>query len=418
MKANNSKYYNIYNIFGLIITIIPLVFPLLSLYPVDPTGTFNLHIAWAELMAEKNSIVLPHFLYQFLIILIHKIFPFISFNIIGFFIVPLATHFYLAWIIQSILIQQLKINRNGNNVLWTLPIVFVMLVINPINFFTYPTLYLKYIALTVHHSATTSLAKPFSIMVFFYIIKILKHHHKLKNQNQKYIIYLAIFTILSLLAKPSYIICLIPSILVLVISKIIRKNSIPYMPLLLGFLIPSFLVLLWQYNFTYITNQIANLSIEGQSSIVFDPFLVISYFYQSPLDVFTGFILSIPFPLFIYLAYFNKTNKSLEVNLAWVTFCFGVFYFYFLAEGGEPARTYSANFAWSAQLTLFVLFFVSLVFFLKQFNFKDQFNYILRRKFIELDSKVWLGIFILFLHFVGGIVYLIYVTQTKDLGFR
>jgi hypothetical protein len=109
-------------------------------------------------------------------------------------------------------------------------------------------------------------------------------------------------------------------------------------------------------------------------------------------------------------------KKTLEINLAWLTFFFGAFYFYFLAEGGESARTYSANFAWSSQLTLFVLVFVSLVFFLKQFNFKAQLNYLLQRKFVNLDQKVWLGIFIFFLYFVGGIVYLIYVTQTKRLG--
>jgi len=61
--------------------------------------------------------------------------------------------------------------------------------------------------------------------------------------------------------------------------------------------------------------------------------------------------------------YFQKTRQDLSFNLAWLTFIFGAFYTYFLAES---ERVTDGNFIWSGQITLFMLFVVSAVFFLRQ----------------------------------------------------
>lgn len=398
------------NIFLFVTTTILFAIPLYRIYPVDPTGTYNWHIDMAQKMAEGRFIGVPHFLYQGLIIFVHLLAPYISFTIAGFYIVPLFTYYILALVIYSYINQSIKRSQFPNNKRYAIPITFALMLVTPVSLFTYPRLYLGYIGISMYHSATTLLAKPLSLLVFTSVIKVFE---QAVNYSKKMTFYLSVFTVLSLIAKPNYIICLIPAIFILIAYKVLKKREIyiDWRPLFLGFYGPAILVLAWQFSFTYLNRE--TLVGGGNSSIIFAPFLVMSFFSQSLLP---DFLFSILFPLSVYIIYFKKAIKDLNLNLAWLTFLFSAFYVYFLAEsgGGKSAgdRIFACNFCWSGQLALFILFVVSTGFFLKQFTIE-------KNKICEIDLRNKVGFFVcsstFLLHVFSGLVYFIYVAYYKFL---
>lgn len=75
------------------------------------------------------------------------------------------------------------------------------------------------------------------------------------------------------------------------------------------------------------------------------------------------FLLSIVFPLLVSALYWNRARRDLALVLAWCSFLVGSFYAYTLAE---KIRFADGNFLWSAYITLFVLFVVSALLWLRQ----------------------------------------------------
>jgi hypothetical protein len=88
--------------------------------------------------------------------------------------------------------------------------------------------------------------------------------------------------------------------------------------------------------------------------------------------------------------YFKEAIKDRALNLAALTFGFGVAQMYLLAETGDRAN--HGNFWWGAQITLFVLFIVSTTF-------------LLQRASERRDWRVWLCSVVFALHLMSGLVY-------------
>ena len=114
------------------------------------------------------------------------------------------------------------------------------------------------------------------------------------------------------------------------------------------------------------------LLFSSSEGFIFAPLAVIYSWTRinpnAPNDMFLKFLLSILFPLLVYIFYFKAAVKTLYLNLAWVVFAFGAAYMYLLAEGGE--RLAHANFTWSAICALFILFIVSTTFLIQQTRWK------------------------------------------------
>jgi hypothetical protein len=345
----------------LIAILLIFVLPFSKLYPYDPTLTYVWHIDMAKKMAVEGSILTPHFLYQALVILLHTIAPFITFEVAGYYIVPLATCCILGLIIYDYIFDEVG-NLAQPLYFYMIPIITIaLLMITPLSLPTYPRLYLGYIGITMYHSATTMLAKPSSLLLFIYIVKLFKKPYYRAKQRQLTLC-LIVLTTLSILAKPSYLICLIPATILIILYKIFTKKGINWHPLILGFILPSILILGWQFIFSYLNKD--TVIIGGESSIIFAPFVAMGYYSKNLLG---EFLLSIAFPLCVYLCYFTKARRDNQLNFAWLIFFIGAFYTYFLAESGN--RIYAGNFFWSGQLTLFILFVVSTTFVLKQPEF-------------------------------------------------
>ena len=87
--------------------------------------------------------------------------------------------------------------------------------------------------------------------------------------------------------------------------------------------------------------------------------------------------------------------KSHGLSLAWLSFFFGCAYAYLLAESGP--RAMHGNFWWSAQVSLFVLFFESVRFCLEQ-----ERAFVVREGGVRLRWPLCLSGTALGLHMVAG----------------
>jgi hypothetical protein len=130
--------------------------------------------------------------------------------------------------------------------------------------------------------------------------------------------------------------------------------------------IPAALVLGWQYWYTYSPQAQAGYSSFGgePARIVFAPLELLVVWWHVPIaDIIPQILLSVAFPLVVYLLYFPQARRNLLLNLAWLAFLIGESYGLLLVE--RP-NTPSANMTWSGRITLFVLFAITLLFFVRQ----------------------------------------------------
>jgi len=162
---------------------------------------------------------------------------------------------------------------------------------------------------------------------------------------------------LGVLAKPSYVIALLPALGLIGVYWFLKKRRLDWVGLILGFFIPTVGLLAWQYLGAYSSERV----IPDEAGIAFAPFIV---YGRASGWLLPKFFLSFLFPLGVYSFYFSSARRDVGFNLAWLSFGVGALLTYFFAETG--VRLQDANFAWSGQITLFVLYCVSTVFFIRQ----------------------------------------------------
>jgi hypothetical protein len=209
--------------------------------------------------------------------------------------------------------------------------------------------YFGYSGFALYHNPTLILLRPLAVLMWLFILK-----YSFSKINTGMGIFLGIIVvILSTLAKPSYIICILPAIGLVVLWRKIRGQSINWWFILFGLFVPAIIVLLWQYTLAFMGSR--------DASVILAPFKVISWMSHK---IVIKYLLSIIFPLSVSLIYLKRVIHDRAMVIAWVIFGIGSFYGYFLAEGG--ISIYSGNFLWSTHITLFILFFQAVVFFLSQ----------------------------------------------------
>ena len=240
--------------------------------------------------------------------------------------------------------------------------------------------YLGYIGITTYHNPTINLLKPFALILLTYAVNLVQG----KSHNWKEILLVFLSVVISTLVKPSFIICLIPALGILVLYRLYKKEFLDWRMLIIGMAIPSALILLGQYYITYLSDE---------PGVIFAP-LAVMKFYSDWLLL--KLILSIWFPLLLAGSYFKDMLRDNTMRLTWLVFLFGLLYTYFIAEDGN--RFQHGNFGWSGEISMFLLF-VNSVRYLAQkgLNFREL---SIKQKFL------WLGAFSP--HVVCGIIYYVY----------
>lgn len=343
---------------------------------------FDIHAKVAEKMAETGSLLTPHFLFQALQIPLARL-------LAGNYLLAETIVATTAAAATAIILQRFLDNQRIS--LIPFPVPLLLLLVSPI---LLPALYdgrlyFGYLGINVFHNPTILLLKPLALVSFSYAAAYARGDRFTSIQT----ILACLMTLLAATAKPSFTICIIPALIVITFILLHRETRPDWRMLIMGFLLPSILILLFQYIFTYSNAQV-NGVYEGKSSIVLAPFLVMGAISSLlPLK----FLCSAFFPLMAVICYPTAAKRDSDLYLAWIAFFFGAAYSYFLAETGP--RMLHGNFLWSGQITLFILFVVSTRFIIKQSR-EIRLSTALRR-----DRKLMFCSIIFSLHLMSGLVF-------------
>ncbi len=239
--------------------------------------------------------------------------------------------------------------------------------------------YYGYITLANYHNPTIHLLKPFALLSFFYVIRLLAG----EKSNWKQIVLSACWLSLSTWIKPNYALAVLPALMLAILIRRLQHQPIDWKMVVYGFFLPGFCMLAIQWWIAYVTG-------EPSEGIILAPFEVEGAFSDW---LFYKFILSTLFTLVVAWIARRELLKDAGLLAGWCGFAMGAAQFYLLAEGGE--RFLHGNFRWSGQIMLFLLFAVSVRWLLqKGISLKIQ------QKIIAWSAYA--------AHFLGGVAYYIY----------
>lgn len=334
-----------------IVTIIHLPIVLRMRFSSD----YLIHIGLAEKMLKSHAIVTPHFLYQMMTILVHKIFLPDPDRIL---LAGVGAVLFCYAFTAGILFVMLR--KTGNIPAAAAAVIAASLMLAgpfaplaPLD----GHLYFGYLAPNVFHNPTILTLKPFALLLFYLSWKIFPAGSN--SSSSRLIAVCATVTMLSALAKPSYIICFLPALALLVLGNLLVHEKPDGKLLFIGFIAPAAIVLIAQFYLTYSSAQTSLY--KGESGIVLAPFLVMSALSKwLPAKL----LLSTLFPCAVLFCYFRAAIRDRQLVFAWLTFLIGAFYTYFLAESGP--RMLQGNFIWSGQICLFILFVATALFFARE----------------------------------------------------
>lgn len=253
---------------------------------------------------------------------------------------------------------------------------------------------LGYVTPTVYHNPTHTLLRPLALLLFALSLKALAapEHVSLKRALL-FTGVLAILTLLNMLAKPSFVIVLLPALGLWTLWRLVRRQPVAWLPLIAGIGMPALIGLYWQYGFFYLEAD----SERGASGIMLAPleaFRVVTGWDAPTFGVYL--LVSALVPAAIYLLGGRAARADLSFNLGWLLFIIGAAYMYLLAESGW--RFGALNFAWSGYSGALILHGAALAFGLRVSV--GQIALAQRRRFLIAAG---LGIGVTLIH---GVVYL------------
>ncbi len=344
----------------------------------------------------------PHFLYHLSVYTVYKIFSLTTFADAALVV---STFAYIAgtlvtyWLITRIL-------RKPRTLMISLvygAIAIALMLLMPIDIFTPTNLFVGYIGINAYHNPTIVLLKPTAIILFWCTVSIFQSPTIINGKERRSIPVLVCCaaSVLCVMTKSSYMIALLPAMIIAVTYRGIRRQPVDWVLFIEGILLPAI-----------VTLGLQMLLFRSSEGFIFAPLAVIYSWTrinpEAPNGIVWKFLLSILFPLLVYGFYFKAALKTAYLNLAWLVFIFGAAYMYLLAEGGE--RLAHANFTWSAICALFILFIVSTAFLVQQIAWqktsitpKIENNALATTRQFWTNVRIAILIGILGLHIISGI---------------
>lgn len=347
----------------------------------------NEHIRFAVETLENQTPSVSHFLYHLLLIL-GQFIPGVDFYLSAKIVVTLS--FSILSVIVYLIIRA-SIDRVASlkSSIFAFLISFSLLIVSPISLFTMAegNYYRGYIGISIYHNPTIILLKPLAIMVFLFTVKVFDERKNLKDYGSYLVA--GIVTILSILVKPSYSIALLPGLGLLVVYRLYKKRFINWRFLIFAVIVPSMMVLGWQYYYAFATMV--------ESKIMIAPFELYESLSGDMSWLFPKFILSIAFPLSVYMTDFYNARRDGWLNFSWMVFFVGMFYTYFLVQSGPEMR--AGNFWWSGEIALFMLCLLSMR------NFIQGVGGVFSSGSAKHRIKVSFVVAIFGLHLISGILF-------------
>lgn len=328
-----------------------LIYGYLISQTVQTTDDYWVHLNFAAILQESGTTPLPHFLFQALVVTLAGVIPGGNLTVAGVFVgtVAYASITALAYVLLRQALGQTKGWLRASLLAGLALAICVMDVAGlPVPGYDNYTYRLAYISLQPLHNPTYPLVRPFALLQFIYFVRAFRD-----DRERTALFPATLIGLLALLAKPSYLIALIPVAGLAAIWRLGRGQAInwPLLGATVGAGIPP---LGWLYYYNY-------ASPTGDAGIRLAPFAVYVHFAPEPWYAWLGpfMLLSVAFPLWVYAADFAVARRNGALNLAWLTLIVAQGYYLLLTEGVPSA----GNFRWGAQIALFILCATSLVFF-------------------------------------------------------
>ncbi len=247
-------------------------------------------------------------------------------------------------------IVYLFITQKLDNLYSTNILVFISLVIVLIAPLTIPWYY-KIIfqgqgSPNIWHNVTLWSVKPFALLSIWFTID------GLDTKNKKLLLWAGLFSIISIFAKPSFIIMFLPALLIYAIAmKIYRDRYFIIFYLTIATI--SVMILLYQYSHTF--NQ-------SEGKIVID---FLGVWSLSSINIPISIALALAFPLAFVLLKSDILNDR-YILISWIMIFISLCYYTIFAQTG---RFYShANFSWSYMIAMSLLYLFSIVKFFTLFH--------------------------------------------------
>jgi hypothetical protein len=369
---------------------------------VVPDQVFHLEVA--QDMYQSGNLVTAHFLYHALVLGIYSITPAAgwTFSAAAANLLPQALSAALIYVALRMVFNASDWGRQ--HLWWTRAIsgglALGLVIAAPLIFIpeyfhiAFSPMLLGTVTPTTYHSPTTTTLRPLAFGLFLMVITF-----ALKPQlSNKRVLNLAgvialtaLLTVVSSLAKPNYLLVLIPSLGLWVGLRWLLRRSNSWLVAILGVAIPGVLFLAWQYYFTYLNPTEA---LEG-GGIIFAPFRVMWNLTQSRSSMLLLFAVSFVFPVTVYGLYWREARRDLPLNFAWLSLVISLGFMYLLAESG--LRMDHGNFFWGAYIANWLLYFASVRLALKSWLAKEDGK-------LDWRSAVTLVVFLA--HVISGLMFI------------
>lgn len=352
-------------------------------------------------MARDRQLMLPHFLYHIVVYVVQRPMVWIKGSESYLRVASLITALCFYELLGLVLYARLKQAAAGLKEArwWLVPVLVICLMLTAPVFllaaFDHKH-YFGYIATNAYHNPTLPALKPFAVLLFPFAMAVFEQ----RMDTGRSIVFAALLTVLALLAKPSYVICLLPALVIVAVWRYAVRRPVSLRLLLGGFIVPAALIMTWQFWWTYTSTAQSG----KPEKVLFAPLAAMGAFSSLLLP---KLFLSIFFPLVVYRYYWERARRDLGLNLAWLTFGIACVYTYGLAEA---SRVTHGNFIWSGQIALFVLFVQSVVFLVRETRLLQV------PVFDSGDLNLQLCKMAFALHVVFGIVYYFYVVISPNLA--
>ena len=230
-------------------------------------------------------------------------------------------------------------------------------IISPIAIWT-DEFMLGYLNPIAYHNPTSIAVRLFIIPVSVLAFRSYQNRPYRNLNHRVYILLLcAVLMVLSVLAKPSFALALIPGCLLFAVWQVRRRLHVDWILLAFGVCLPAILMVGLQTLMTY-------FAFDNDSSIAIG-FLTFMKLWIPTWRIPVQLLLSIVFPVGVVLLYARQASRHLFLSFAWTVFFCAILVSYFLYETGPRMR--HGNFLWTSYNAVFLLMFASTLFLLEQY---------------------------------------------------
>ena len=357
------------------LTIIALWPQIFGPNPADITDIYD-HLLLVKDMGTKGS---SWNLYSLFFVLVYIL----SFGSKNFGVIAWAgTVILTASVIAKGLLSYFLLRKTSCGQLSAALVSVALVLIMPLpNWWKPGEIYLDKIAPTIWFNSTAILAMPFAILLFLATVEWLERPRTVS------LLWVLVFSLLSVLTKPNYVLAIVPVVWVILFVRAgVHGNSKTIRPLLFyaGLTLIVLCVLGFQYLDTFNSGPSGDpTNREEASHIIVAPFVVWSIF--SP-NIPASLLLSVAFPLSVAVLYFEKIRHNFKLTLAWAVWAVAVLQYVLLAESGD--RLTDGNWGWGSNIAMYIVFLMSAAVFMAQAR-SPRFYFVLTLFSLHLISGIY-----------------------------